>query len=159
MVWFRGLTPQQQPGSYQGGEMMMTWCMYRVNMLSRVPINILILTGIKGVSINYRAAASPVIVKKVPFLRAGALFLMPNHHQQQGALLNLWLPPYSLLTSGGLIYEVHQRSVVHRKQTLWTAPRTTSIGLINSYLMMVIYTRLADSCLIFVPYQLVWEMG
>ena len=22
-VWFRGLTPQQQPGSYQGGEMMM----------------------------------------------------------------------------------------------------------------------------------------
>ena len=23
MVWFRGLTPQQQPGSYQGGEMMM----------------------------------------------------------------------------------------------------------------------------------------
>ena len=23
LVWFRGLTPQQQPGSYQGGEMMM----------------------------------------------------------------------------------------------------------------------------------------
>ena len=34
----------------------------------------------------------PVIVEKVPFLRAGALFLMPNHHQQ-GALLNLGLPP------------------------------------------------------------------
>ena len=31
--------------------------------------------------------------KKVPFLRAGALFLMPNHQQQQGALLNLGLPP------------------------------------------------------------------
>ena len=23
LVWFRGLTPQQQPGSYHGGEMMM----------------------------------------------------------------------------------------------------------------------------------------
>ena len=34
----------------------------------------------------------PVIVEKVPFLRAGALFLMPNIHQQQGALLNLGLP-------------------------------------------------------------------
>ena len=41
----------------------------------------------------------PVIRKKcpfceqVPFLRAGALFLIPNHQQQQGAPLNLGLPP------------------------------------------------------------------
>ena len=34
-----------------------------------------------------------IVGGKVPFLRAGALFLMPNHaHHQQGAL-NLGLPP------------------------------------------------------------------
>ena len=30
--------------------------------------------------------------------------------------------------------------------------------LIHAYLMMAIYTRLANSCIIVVPYQIVWEI-
>ena len=52
------------------------------------------------------AAAPPVIVEKVPFLRAGALFLMSNHNHQQGALLNLGLPPQQFQAAyGHVLYE------------------------------------------------------
>ena len=40
-----------------------------------------------------QGAAAPGNGGKVPFLRAGALVLMPNPHYQQGALLNLGPPP------------------------------------------------------------------
>ena len=46
-------------------------------------------TGIAG---PYLAGGGATAVEKVPFLRAGALFPMPNHHHH-GALLKLGVPP------------------------------------------------------------------
>ena len=65
----------------------------------------------------YRAVPSgggqlpPVIVGEVPFLRAGALFLMPIHHHQQGALLNLGLPPRNFRLFTAMTYVCMNRWV------------------------------------------------